>query len=58
MKVGDLVKYDCAIDGEIFGIVVKKEWVNERESVLVAWTDYYGQSDWLWEGEVKYCEDR
>lgn len=57
MNVGDLVGYECIDDGEVFGVVIETSMINEKPSVLVLWSDRYGQSDWVDEEDVWRYED-
>ena len=58
MNIGDLVGYECIDDGEVFGVVIETSMINEKPSVLVLWSDRYGQSDWVDEDAVWHYEDR
>tara|TARA_R100000152_G_C6655719_1_gene96068 strand:- start:280 stop:456 length:177 start_codon:yes stop_codon:yes gene_type:complete len=58
MNVGDIVGYDCIDDGEVFGVILETGIIHERPSVLILWSDRYGQSDWVDEDAVWHYEDR
>ena len=58
MKTGDLVGYHCPSEGELFGVVVETGIIHTVPSVLILWSDRYGQSDWVDEDEVWHYEDR